>query len=632
MKLKFIFLLFFQISIIFSQKIDLQKSILTIPVELKENANAVVRKNTTLVTIKSEKNMTVNYHKVITVLNSEGNIPYFMASYDKYTKFESINIIVYNKFGKVIKKVKKKEINDVAYNDNYTLFSDDRYKYYQYIANEYPFTIEVNYTINTSDTAFIPKWYAYEDYYIATQNSTYIIKYPNDLKLNYKEKNFKGYKIEKKNTVNSIIYSIENFKAIVPEPLSPSFMDIVPNTSFALNKFSLAGKVGIVTNWNDFGKWIDENLLKGRGDLPENTKNDIKNLVKDIKSPLERAKLVYEYMQNRTRYISVQIGIGGWKPMLSKDVDRLGYGDCKALSYYTKSLLEEANVKAEYTIVYSGDKKNVDKNLVSVQGNHAILMLPSKKDTIWLECTNQKLPFGQTGDTDDRDVLVVSNNIGKIIHTTKYPAKHNLCLIKGSSIIDEDGNMKSDISITSSGKEYNKHFYLLYKNQKEKINYYKNRFYNLIDLKMDSITLKNDKKKIEFKEVLQVTVPNYAEKIATDLILPINSFSVENYLPPRVKEKKYPFYLKSNFLKETEITIKIPTNYTITSLPQDFSTKNDFGEYKISIAKIGDNQLFFKRKLLLKEGKYSNTKYNAFRNFIKEIIKKDTQKIILSKK
>ena len=54
--------------------------------------------------------------------------------------------------------------------------------------------------------------------------------------------------------------------------------------------------------------------------------------------PIEKAKIVYKYMQEKTRYISVQVGIGGFKPMLAKDVDRLGYGDCKALSNYTKAL------------------------------------------------------------------------------------------------------------------------------------------------------------------------------------------------------------------------------------------------------------------------------------------------------
>ncbi len=36
-------------------------------------------------------------------------------------------------------------------------------------------------------------------------------------------------------------------------------------------------------------------------------------------------------MQGKTHYISIQVGIGGYQPFLASDVDRLNYGDCKAL-------------------------------------------------------------------------------------------------------------------------------------------------------------------------------------------------------------------------------------------------------------------------------------------------------------
>ncbi len=55
-------------------------------------------------------------------------------------------------------------------------------------------------------------------------------------------------------------------------------------------------------------------------------------------------------MQDKTRYISVQIGIGGWKPMLADDVNKLGYGDCKGLTNYTKALLEAVDVPSYYTL------------------------------------------------------------------------------------------------------------------------------------------------------------------------------------------------------------------------------------------------------------------------------------------
>jgi len=88
------------------------------------------------------------------------------------------------------------------------------------------------------------------------------------------------------------------------------------------------------------GNWQKENLLKGRRDLSETTIQEVTTLVSKASTNKEKAKLIYQYVQNKTRYISIQLGIGGWKPILASEVDRLGYGDCKALTNYTKALLD----------------------------------------------------------------------------------------------------------------------------------------------------------------------------------------------------------------------------------------------------------------------------------------------------
>jgi len=66
--------------------------------------------------------------------------------------------------------------------------------------------------------------------------------------------------------------------------------------------------------------------------LPETTKQKVTELTKNAKSREEKARLLYEYVQNKTRYISIQLGIGGFQPFEARVVDETGYGDCKALS------------------------------------------------------------------------------------------------------------------------------------------------------------------------------------------------------------------------------------------------------------------------------------------------------------
>ena len=377
--------------------------------------------------MSSPYKMRIKRHLIVTVINKYGDVDATInVPYDKHSSIKSIEAVLYNAFGFEIKKLKSKEIKDYSASGG-SLYSDNRLKYYKYIPLKYPYTIDITTVVVEESTAFYPKWIPIHGYYASTEESRFTVNYPKDLlKIRVKENNFKGFGIKNSSTPGHIEYSLKNLKSFEKEPLSPLFTNFAPNLVLAPSVFSLAGVQGSANNWTEFGKWMYNNLLLGRDQLTEGTKTEIKELVKGIDDPIERARKVYAYMQEKTRYISVQIGIGGWKPMRADEVYKMRYGDCKALVNYTQALLKEANVQAYYTVAYADIKKDIDKDFVAMQGNHAILYLPTQKDTVWLECTTQKNPFGYVGDfTNDRDVLVIKPDGGEIKHTKVYDVKEN---------------------------------------------------------------------------------------------------------------------------------------------------------------------------------------------------------------
>jgi len=73
MKIKLVFFFLSCYSLISAQKTDFSKSIITLPNNLTNNANFIVRSKSTNVNITSKKNMIVEYNMFITVLQNEAD-------------------------------------------------------------------------------------------------------------------------------------------------------------------------------------------------------------------------------------------------------------------------------------------------------------------------------------------------------------------------------------------------------------------------------------------------------------------------------------------------------------------------------------------------------------------------------
>jgi len=610
-------------------------NVFSIPDSLKENANAVFRYDDTDIEIIDASKMLIHKQTAVTILNKYGDDDgYIQLSYDNHRKIKTVSARIFDGFGNEIKKIRKSDFSDVSAVDEGSLFTDNRVLYYEHHTSSYPYTIVYEYEISTSNTAFIPTWYPINFFQASTVQSTYDLKYPQDLNIISKEFNTGNYSVENNSKKGHISYSIEGVPAIKYEVLSPDFSVYGPHIKFASNKFQIGGEFGEANNWNEFGKWWYDNLIRDRDELSETTQNEIMNLVKDITDPKEKAKLIYRYMQNKTRYISVQIGIGGWKPMEALEVDKLGYGDCKALTNYTKALLTTAGIPSYYSKIYAGAGKriNLDPEIASQQSNHVILMVPFKKDTIWLECTSQKSPFGHLGSfTDDRDALVVSPDGGKIIRTKKYELEENRQEIKGELSLDNNGNISAKINIQSAGIKYDNHYGIASLSEDDKNSYYKSFFDEVSNVDLKKIEVINHDDKIIFEENLHFTAENFAVNSGDKILVRLNFINISDNIPKRIRNRKLPLEIPYGFIDTDDVIINLPSDYTIEAMGNPSTLDTKFGSYSIQIEKINEKQLKYKRTLLVKQGLYSMNDYDAYRKFRKKINQLDNLKIVLTK-
>ncbi len=596
---------------------------------IKANANAVVKQQNIDIEFYNYNSMNIKKYRVVTILNELGNNSIDALEYlDNSTSIKKIEAIIYDAFGREIKKIKRKDFKENSVSEG-SIITDNRVIYLDYTPVQYPFTVVYESELSTSNTAFIPSWAPIEDYYVSIISSAIQIKYTPDVKFKYKEINCRD-KLTKIEQPGLLKYTINNTKALRKEDLAPSLKKYVPFVLFGLDKFQLEGVSGNAENWESFGKWMYTELLKDTEEISEETVSIVSKIIENETDDYSKAKRIYEYIQSKTRYVSVQLGIGGWKPMLAKNVDRLGYGDCKALTNYTRSLLKAFNIPSYYTIVYGDDNKRDIEDFVTMQGNHVILGIPNlKKEMTWLECTSQSLPFGFNGDfTDDRKVLIVSENESRIVRTSALVNEQNSQISKYEIQVQPNNSIKGNAKIVSQGVFYNNKLSLKTLNQEKIKNYYSEFFNTVSNIKITKSELKDEKLTPEFIENLDFEATEFIKVTQGQALLTLNCINQISFVPKKVKDRKMPFEIERGYNYEDEIIFELPTVYKFDTLPSNQNISNEFGEYVYTLKREGQKLIYY-RKVLLKKGFYNPEKYENFRKFREQIARLENTKIIL---
>jgi len=635
MYLDFIYILsVVSIGQMFSQANDYQSLILDN--KYTQHANSCVRKYSTHISVKAQDKMIIKHQQIITVFNKSGNkdIDAFLH-YDKNINVKHLEAKIYDAYGNEIKTYKKRDFRDVSAVDGGTLYTDSRVYYLDYTPINYPYTVEFSYEIKNSNTAFVRPWQPIRNYYQSVQFSEFTVEDNSNSGLRFKKENLDFYEgINVQSSAQKISCKANDLPAIKYESYSPSLYSFSPKVNFALTKFTLEGQRGKASNWEEMGKWQYDKLIKDRDEVSKKTKQEILALTQGIDEPLEKIKIVYKYIQDNTRYISVQVGIGGWQPIEAKTVDEVKYGDCKGLTNYTKALLKIVGIDAKYTVVYAGrEKQNLNEDFASIQGNHVILNVPLENKDLWLECTSQDIPFGFLGTfTDDRKVLVISEEGGKIKTTDAYYSKDNFQKIDAKVTISKNGNLNLDFDILSRGTQFHSKFNLANKSKNEVIKSYKSYYSHLKSLDIKAFNFTSRKDKVEFVEHLEMSSKNYCSKFGNRFMFAPNILNQSISIPDKYEKRMTPFVISRGFFDEDHLVFSIPDDMQIESMPKPIKIETKFGKYQAKVIQNENGQLIYDRSMLLKQGDFSKQEYKSFRTFMTNVHRADQSKVILAKK
>jgi hypothetical protein len=407
---------------------------------------------------------------------------------------------------------------------------------------------------------------------------------------------------------------------------------IFPRAILASNQINIDGVKGNFDNWNDYGKWTFDNLIRSKLDFTPAQKSVFQNMVKDAKSDEEKVQILYKHLQNKVRYIGVQLGIGGLSPFPNSYVESKSYGDCKALSNYMIGMLDAVNIKSYHTILFAGNPIDIDEQMMYQQGNHMIVYVPLNGKDIWLEATSQTAPYNYLGDfAGNRKVLIVDEKGGKIIPSQQFKTEDNQLFVNGNATLLADGTLNFNFSETSKGLIYENFARFNQLSEKDLDVRLKNRFSYLQGISFKKKEFDNDWKNAVFTSNFEFSAPNYAKIQGNNIILNIIPVNKEETSVKKMKDRKFDFNIETGYVDEVFYTLTLPSGY---KLPQKFdaiTVKSAFGEYQLEINPKENNTFEIKRIYKQFSGTFSKEKYNEYVEFRRQISGYDNTKLLLEK-
>ena len=602
-----------------------------IPDSMRMDAYSVVRFESTSFEYIDPQNAVEKVTRVVTVLNEKGSDEAnFREGLGKYWELKKFSGEILDQTGKQIRKSKMSDLHTSSLSTE--LATDESVSFYECSQPTYPFTIIYEYEEKWKNGIIeFPVFAPMEAFQQSVQHAEYHLMMPVSAK-------FKLHSLNMSDRADSVkmkdqevyTWTLNGLKAIDEESYMPKFSRLAPRLQLKPENFSYDKSTGSLSTWNNMGKWA-WSLLAQRDQLSPQTIEKVKEIVAGATSDREKVKRLYQYLQRTTRYVSIQLGIGGYQPISAATVCQTGFGDCKGLTNYLRAMLEVAGIPSYYTIISTYHKRFIPHFASPRQANHVVLIVPLGKDTIPLECTSSELPFGYVhSEIAGHDALLVTPEGGRIYRLPTYPDSASFTHTRVCIRLDNSGSMQAKVRSIYSLAHYEEMIAF------EKIANSEDRSkiikadYRLPSLKITNIYV------VEKHDSLPAITLNYtlssdmyANQSGTRLFVPVNPRK-NKYPLFSQKERKYPFVINDGNMECDTIVLAIPNGMKVEKLPSDVVLKKMFGSFSSHLSMQG-NTLQVVQLINIPKEEFPSSYNEDFKSFMNEINQAYEAQIVLKK-
>jgi transglutaminase-like putative cysteine protease len=604
---------------------------LRISPELMKNAHAVIRSQEINFTVSAPDEAVLREKRVVTLFNAQSDYDRLVLFYDGFNKIGKIKGSLYDAQGRFIRDIEKKEIEDVSAINHFSIYEESRVRVVDVACDIYPYTVVFEYEVRYHDLRGYPDW-DIQDFHTSVEYSSFTVTLPQGMKLFHKELNIKLPPTEKQDgNKHSFRWEAQQLPAIKAELYAPSPFELLPQVLVSPETFKADNYTGSMASWQTFGAFQYE-LSKGRDVLSPALREKVRSLTQSAGTDAEKIAVLFRYLQENTRYVSVQLGIGGWQPFDALYVEKNKHGDCKALSNFMKALLKEAGITAYPVLVKAGDYYlDLPDDFATSAFNHMILYVPASET--WLECTSTSFPPNYLGSgTDDRKVLLITEQGGKLARTPAMTAAVNNATNHTRILLKATGEATIAVRSVLNGAL---HEWFRSANENLPPDEMKKEMQKqnpLAQAYFSRLAVQPDREKPSVLLDYALDVPQFGSKAGKRLFLPLNPVNAFRDVPPLNEQRVHPVIVRDGYVETDTIILQLPEGFSVESMPAEntvFTT--EFGAYSCQVERR-DATLQCVRRLEMKPFRLPAERYAEWRNFCRDVAKTDGLKVVLVNK
>ena len=341
----------------------------------------------------SAENGICRVSKSVSVFNPAGaGAAAFLLQTDSFSTLSSFSAKIYSN-GRMVKKLKA---DDLEYTEVTSSLADDIGTYYFSPSLPCPYTVDYEYSVSyRKGVAVFPVFAPVSDPGTALTDATYELSVPAGTEVSWWSDDEPDFSSSGGNDI--YIWKMWPWPGFTVEEMMPDIRSVIPLVYSCPVSFSYSGTAGSQRTWADFGRWL-YGLNEGTTDLDGVFRAGLAGMVSDCDTDIEKIRVMYDYLRRNTRYVSIQMGIGGYRPESAEYVRKTGFGDCKSLTVFMQALLQAVGITSDYAVTNTSEERLLDGYSSVGQMNHALLCVPSGQDTLWIECTAPSLPLGYRHD------------------------------------------------------------------------------------------------------------------------------------------------------------------------------------------------------------------------------------------